>query len=98
MVSHFKFETNWLASLAAAEWLGTFDSETSVALDATLADTKFQGSGYTSSRVLTFTRIILDQFFQTFQGPKSWHSNFAYKNEQFEAKTRLSQASKILNK
>ena len=30
LVSHFKFETNWLASLAAAEWLGTFDSETSV--------------------------------------------------------------------
>ena len=42
-----------------------------VALDATLADTKFQGSGYTGSRVVPIIRLIFDQFFQSSECSKS---------------------------
>ena len=42
-----------------------------VALDATIADTKFQGSGYTGSSGKADTRIVLDQFFQCSQCYKS---------------------------
>ena len=61
-----------------------------VALDDTIADTKFQESGYTGSSGKADTRIVLDQFFQSFQCSKSYHNIFTHKSEHFEAKTRLS--------
>ena len=60
-----------------------------VALDDTIADTKFQGSGYTGSSGKADTRIVLDQFFQSSQCSKSYHNIFTHKSEHFEAKTRL---------
>ena len=61
-----------------------------VALDDTIADTKFQGSGYTGSSGKADTRIVLDQFFQNSQCSKSYHNIFMHKSKHFEAKTRLS--------
>ena len=68
-----------------------------VALDDTIADTKFQGSGYTGSSGKADTRIVLDQFFQSSQCSKSYHNNFTHKSKHFEAKTRLSLTTKKLN-
>ena len=68
-----------------------------VALEATIADTKFQGSGYTGSSGKADTRIVLDQFFQCSQCYKSYPNIFTHKSEHFEAKTRLSLTTKILN-
>ena len=68
-----------------------------VALDDAIADTKFQGSGYTGSSGKADTRIVLDQFFQSSQCSKSYHNIFTHKSEHFEAKTRLSLTTKKLN-
>ena len=68
-----------------------------VALEATIADTKFQGSGYTGSSCIADTRIVLDQFFQSSEWSKSYHNIFTHKSEHFEAKTRLSLTTKKLN-
>ena len=68
-----------------------------VALEATIADTKFQGSGYTGSSGKADTRIVLDQFFQSSPCSKSYHNIFKHKSEHFKAKTRLSLTTKKLN-
>ena len=49
-----------------------------VALAITIADTKFQGSGYTDSQVRAFTKIIIDQFcFRVYGGPRQGRENEA---------------------
>ena len=68
-----------------------------VALDATLADTKFQGSCYTGSRVVPIIRLIFDQFFQISECSKSWYNIFTHKNEHFEAKKLYCPTIKLLN-
>ena len=57
-----------------------------VALDVTIADTKFQGSGYTGSRVVPIKILIFDQFFKSPEGSKSWNNISTHKSEHFEAK------------